>query len=110
MPILASHPALLVALSTLTALGYAGATVGMKLAATGAPGRGLVFMGLGFAAAALAEIVLMRRFDVSMIYVVIIALETLLILCFAYSIGERLSSSQIAGALLVVMGLGLTLR
>ena len=93
----------LIALSVLTALGYAGATVGMKLAGGGTFWLAVGLMGLGFTA--LAEILLMRRFDVAMIYVVIISMEALLIFAFALWIGETLTRAQVAGTLLVLAGL-----
>ena len=101
---------LLVALSIVTAFGYAGATIGMKLAAGGTYGAALLFIAIGFVAAALAEILMMQKHDVSMIYVLVIGIETLLVMSFAVWIGETLPMHRIAGAALVLAGLALTLR
>lgn len=99
----------LIALGLLTALGYAAATVGMKLASTGVVWSAMAFMAVGFMIAAVAEVVLMQRHAVSLVYVVIIAMETFLVLTFALSIGEDLTSRQVAGAAFVLVGLALTI-
>jgi small multidrug resistance pump len=99
----------LLALSLLTATGYAAATVGMKLATTGMMWAAFIFIATGFLVAAIAEVILIQRHAVSLVYVVIIAMETFLVLTYALSIGEALSPRQIAGAFLVLTGLALTI-
>lgn len=94
----------------LTALGYAVATLGMKLA-TG--GLNLIAFGLvilGLAAAVVAEIVLLRGANLAIIYLAIIASETVLVLIFAAFLGDKLNPQQLAGAAFVLGGMALVLR
>ncbi len=98
----------IVALSVMTAAGYVVATVGLKLASDGILAAAAVLIVLGFTAATIAEIILLRHFDLSMIYIMIIALETLLIVGFALWLGEQPSMSQAFGGVLVFCGLALT--
>ncbi|EPX80396.1 hypothetical protein [Salipiger mucosus] len=79
-------PALIVA----TAPGYALATVGMKLATAGVAPFDISLIMFGFLAAALAEVLLLRRTGLSMIYIAIVAVETLVVLLYAAWIGEGL--------------------
>jgi len=98
----------IIGLAIMTAGGYAVATIGLKLASDGhyTPATPLILT--GFIAAIFAEIMLLRQFDLSMIYIMIIALETLLIVGFAVCIGELPSTSQMLGGALVLCGLALT--
>lgn len=91
----------------ISAAGYGGAAIGMKLTSqTHAPWAiGLVVGGL--AVAALTEIMLLRSASLSIIYLVIIGIETLLVLSVAWYLGDRLSGSQIAGCALVLVGVAL---
>jgi len=100
----------LIALSIITATGYAAATVGMKLAAGGSFAIAIAIMAAGFVAAAVCEIILMRQVEVALIYVFVIGIETLMVLTFAFWIGETLSVAQLSGAALVVGGLALSLH
>ncbi|MFW2544078.1 hypothetical protein ACN2XU_15700 [Primorskyibacter sp. 2E107] len=100
-------PSLAIPIVIATAAGYALATVGMKSAAEGNAQFGLSVAICGFAIALIAEILLMRRFDVSIVYVSIIAAETVLVLAYAHHIGEGLGLRQMAGALLVIGGIAL---
>lgn len=88
-----------------TAAGYALATIGMKLSAQGHLPAGLGLAVAGFLAAFLAEILLMRRAELSVVYLAIIAAETLLVLGYAGWIGEGLSLRQAFGAAMVMAGL-----
>lgn len=88
-----------------TALGYALATVGMKCAADGLLPLGLTLAILGGIAAISFEIALLRRSDLSLVYIGIVVAETLLVLGYAAMIGEGLSPRQVGGALLVLAGL-----
>ncbi|MCR8546316.1 5-aminolevulinate synthase [Salipiger sp. P9] len=88
-----------------TAIGYALATVGMKLVSQGHTNPGILLAGLGFLAAFVAKILLMRRADLSVVYIAIIAAETLLVMLYASWIGEGLSLRQTLGALMVLAGL-----
>ena len=100
---------LLLGLSLLTALGYAAATLGMKLASGGTGWIGIAVILSGFAAAAIAEIVLLQRFDLARTYIFIIAAESALVFAAALWLGESMSPARIAGAVLVLTGLTLTL-
>ncbi|MBT8412310.1 MAG: 5-aminolevulinate synthase [Octadecabacter sp.] len=108
MPSLSFPPLGIIALAVMTASGYAVATVGLKLASDGHYTTATPLIVAGFVAAIYAEIMLLRQFDLSMIYIMIIALETLLIVGFAVCIGELPSTSQILGGALVLCGLALT--
>ncbi|MBY6004748.1 5-aminolevulinate synthase [Salipiger bermudensis] len=88
-----------------TAAGYAIATIGMKLSAQGHLPAGLSLAIAGFLGAFLAEILLMRRAELSVVYLAIIAAETLLVLGYASWIGEGLSLRQTLGAAMVLAGL-----
>lgn len=88
-----------------TVLGYAVMTVGMKATADGQMVLGLAIALAGFAAAFLAEILLMRRLDLSMVYVLIVTGETVLVLAYAAWLGEGLGARQAMGAAMVLAGL-----
>ncbi len=89
----------------LTAAGYVIATVGMKGCASGWLLTGIVLAVLGFGIAFLAEVVLMRQTELSVLYVAILGVETILILGIAFSIGEGFDLRQAFGAGLVIVGL-----
>ena len=93
------------ALILLTALGYVVATVGMKSASVGWLVPGAVLGVAGFAAAFAAEVVLMRQTHLSVLYIAILGVETILILALAFGLGEGFTTRQAAGAVLVVAGL-----
>ncbi len=101
--------AIAVGLSLVTAIGYAVATFGMKLTSGGLSGLGIAVVLTGFALAAIAEILLLQRFDLAKTYIIIITVETILIFAAALWIGETVSRSQLAGAALILAGLTLTL-
>lgn len=94
-----------VALMTLTAIGYAVATLGMKLAADQFSTLALALMAAGLTGAAFAEVALLRQASLPVIYLGIIGFETLLVLCIAAAIGDVLSLQQLSGALLVLLGM-----
>jgi small multidrug resistance pump len=94
-------------LMTLTAGGYAVATLGMKLASEQLNSLALALMTTGLVAAALAEINLLRNANLAIIYLGIISLETLLVLSFAAMIGDRLTLQQLSGAAFVLVGFAL---
>ncbi len=86
------------------ALAYAAATFAMKHFAI-TPGLVPLFLiAATLCAAVLAEVLLMRQFHIGMVYVGILAAETMLVLIFAWAIGEALSVKQLAGAALVLGG------
>ena len=92
-------------LIVITALGYTLATVGMKLVSQDIMTAGTTLLVLGFAVAILAEIALLRKTDLSVVYITIVASETLLVLFYAAMIGEGFGLRQASGALLVIVGL-----
>lgn len=99
-----------VALVLLAAGGYALATAGMKLAAHGQVSRtAIVLIVIGFLFAASAEVILMTRSELAVVYVAVISTETLLVLMLAFAFGEHLNPRQIAGGILALVGVGLTL-
>ena len=65
----------------------------------------MVLIGTGFAAAMQAEIVLMRGIDLGVLYLLIIAIETLIVLSYAFFIGEGLDMKEAAGGVLILAGL-----
>lgn len=92
------------------ALGYALATVGMKLAAGSATNSGnwtllaLALLLLGFWAATHSEMTLMREVHLGALYLLIIAVETLVVLGYAWLIGEGLAGRDLMGGLLILAG------
>lgn len=92
-------------LMALTASGYAIATLGMKIASDQMNALALALMATGLAGAALAEITLLRQANLSVIYLGIIAVETILVLSVAALIGERLTPLQLSGGALVLVGM-----
>lgn len=102
MTLLNNQALLLIALS---AIGYGIATLGLKM---GSNNPGWMPMGiiiLGFGLAILAEIEVLRRVDIGVAYISIIGLETLIVLSYAWVIGEALNLRQVGGAGMVVAGL-----
>lgn len=87
------------------ALGYSVATIGMKLASNNWGLGAVALLCAGFLAATLAEVILMRGINLSVLYLVIIAVETLVVLTYAFSIGEGLNARQAMGGLLVLAGM-----
>lgn len=91
-------------LAVAAAIGYALATLLMKMAAE-SPAM-LVFAGIAIAlmATATAEVLLLRQVDLGMAYIAIIATETLVVLAATVLIGEPLSAKQMLGGALVIAG------
>lgn len=100
------HPALIIGLLCITAAGYAVATIGMKAASGGATSIAAFFILAGFAIAVVAEVIVLRQGNMSLVYMGIIVAETVLVLGYASSIGNGLSAPQMAGAGLVLLGPG----
>lgn len=103
----AGMPSRYVLLVVVSALGYTVATIGMKLASTGITAVAVGIIVLGFVAATLAEVSLLRGADLGVIYITIIGVETLLVLGFAALIGEGLDLRRVAGAGFVIVGIAL---
>jgi len=94
-----------VCLIFLAALGYGLATIGLKIGAA-SPGLSAIAMILiGFSAAALAEMEILKEFELGVVYIMMIGLETLMVLGYAFFIGEGLSLRQVGGASMVLFGL-----
>ncbi|WP_424986840.1 hypothetical protein [Microbulbifer sp. S227A] len=92
-------------LMALTATGYAIATLGMKLASDQVNAFAVALMAAGLAGAALAEIILLRQASLPVIYLGIVAVESLLVLSVAAMIGDRLTPVQLSGGALVLLGM-----
>lgn len=90
-----------------SAVGYAVATLGMKLASASFSVMAVTVITVGFLAAALAEISLLRKADLGVVYIMIIGVETLLVLGIATAIGEGLDLRRLLGAAFVLIGLAL---
>ena len=95
----------LLILALTAAAGYGLATIGMKIASAqwGLLALGLIL--LGFFAAMQAEIILMRGIELGVLYLIIIALETLIVLSYAFAIGEGLNLRESLGGALIFAGL-----
>ncbi|ARE82603.1 conserved membrane hypothetical protein [Roseovarius sp. EC-HK134] len=92
-------------LIVLSALGYSIATIGLKMGSSTISLAAIGLVALGFGAAALCEIEILRHVDLGVVYISIIGLETLIVLSYAWFIGEALSVRQIGGATMVLAGL-----
>lgn len=100
------RPPVLVALC---ALAYAFATLAMKTLATSPGMTPVVLITATLACAVMAEVLLMRRFDIGMVYIGILVAETALVLFFAWAIGEALTAKQLFGAAFVLGGAALVM-
>ena len=94
-----------VVLVPVAALSYAVATLGIKMYSGVASSSALFLIVGGFGLATLAEIVLLRRAELGVIYLAVLSFETLAILSIAAAIGEGLNLRQLAGAGLVLGGI-----
>lgn len=94
----------LLILAFTAALGYALATIGMKLASAQWGLLAGVLILLGFYAAMQAEITLMRGVELGVLYLLIIAAESLIVLGYAFAIGEGLNLRESLGGLLILAG------
>jgi multidrug transporter EmrE-like cation transporter len=89
----------------MAAVGYGLATIGMKLASGHWTMLAGVLILLGFFAAMQSEILLMRNMELGVLYLVIIAAETLIVLGYAFAIGEGLNLRESLGGLMIFAGL-----
>lgn len=94
-------------LVVLSAVGYAIATVGMKLTSTSVTAVAVGVVITGFLMASFAEVALLRKADLGVIYITIIGAETLMVMAFAALIGEGPDLRTLGGAGLVIAGLAL---
>ena len=102
MDILCSRSSLVVLCA---ALAYAFATLGIKMASLAFSPSAIAIIILGFGLATVAETYLLRRADLGVIYMTVIAAETVAVLAIAALLGEGLSLRQTLGAGLVLAGI-----
>jgi small multidrug resistance pump len=94
-----------IALILTAALGYSAATIGMKMGSSALTGLAILVMTLGFVAAIFGELTVLRSANLGPIYIAIIGVESLIVMLYAWYIGEAMSLRQISGASLVIFGL-----
>jgi multidrug transporter EmrE-like cation transporter len=85
-------------------VGYAIATILMKIASQDSTTIILGAIALMLAAVVTAEILLLRQVDLGIAYIAIMATETLLVLGATYFVGQPLSGRELAGGALVLAG------
>lgn len=100
----------LMILALMAAVGYGLATIGMKLASGHWTMLAGILILLGFFAAMHAEITLMRDVELGVLYLVIIAAETLIVLGYAFAIGEGLNLRESLGGVMILAGLMVVLE
>ena len=91
-------------LAITAAVGYALATLLMKLTAQSTTAVLIAAIGIVLAVTVTSEIFLLRQMKLGMAYVTIIATETLLVLAATFLFGETLTTKEIIGGALVVTG------
>ena len=89
----------------LSAVGYALSAVGMKSISIGQVSAGVIALSIGLVVAIWSEVHLLRQTSLSVVYMSIVAAETLLVLAYAASIGDAFTARQSMGAVLVIAGL-----
>lgn len=85
-------------------LAYAAATFAMKTASTSPSILALGLITVCLTAAVLAEVLLLQRTHLSLAYIAILGIETLIIMTIAGMMGEGLNLKQALGAVLVLAG------
>ncbi len=94
-------------LAIAAALGYALATVVMKMI-SGVPSYTLIVcLAAVLIGTACAEIFLLRQVNLGLAFIAIIATETLLVLSYAFLVGEGLTGKELLGGVFVVTGVAL---
>ncbi|MFD1507922.1 5-aminolevulinate synthase [Lacimonas salitolerans] len=97
-----------VLLILLAAAGYAFAAIAMKLIAQSGTTQPVLFLlAAFFIVIVLTEVQLLRHMELSNVYIAILAAETLMILAYAVWAGEDLSTRELAGGGLVLVGIAL---
>lgn len=109
LPEISSNPHILrwIVILILAALGYTIATVGMKLAADRSYALAAVLIVVGFLLVIVTEVFLLRRADMTIVYVTIIGVETVMILAAGAMMGEVVDFRRVLGAGFVVAGIAL---
>lgn len=87
------------------AFAYVIATLGIKMASSSLSPAALIVIFAGFMVATAAEITLLRKSDLGIVYMTVIAVETVAVLSIAALIGEGLNLRQTLGAGFVLAGL-----
>ncbi len=91
-------------LTIVAALGYGLATILMKILSDRVDLILPVMLVIVLAVTVFAEIALLRKVDLGLAYIAIIATESLLVLGYAFWVGEGLSGREWLGAGFVIMG------
>lgn len=91
-------------LTIIAALGYGVATIFMKILSERMDILIPVALGLVLLITVVAEIALLRRVDLGLAYVAVIATESMLVLGYALMIGEGLSGREWVGAGFIIAG------
>lgn len=94
-----------IALILIAAVGYSTATIGMKMGSSALTGAAMLVMIVGLAAAIFGEMAVLRNANLGPTYIAIIGVESLIVLTYAWYIGEAMTLRQISGASLVMFGL-----
>ncbi len=92
------------ALIMMSALGYAGATVVMARFSSNYAPVLVAIIGMALLLAVLAEIAALRHLPISIVYLMILGLETLLILVAATWFGQSLGTAELLGAAMILTG------
>ncbi|MCK0151899.1 5-aminolevulinate synthase [Marivita sp. S6314] len=95
------------ALALTAGIGYAVATLLMKLASDKVTLVVICAICVVLIAVVTAEVLLLRQIDLGMAYIAIIATETLLVLAATFLVGEPLTSRELFGGALVITGAAL---
>lgn len=93
-------------LITLCALGYAVATVGMKMASNTPHITIYLAIAACLVAAVVGEVLLLQRTHLGLAYVAILCAETVIVLLAAAWMGEGLTGREMTGGLIVLVGAG----
>ena len=86
-------------------IGYSTATIGMKMGSSALTALAILVMAIGFSGAIFGDIALLRVTDLGPVYIAIIGIESLIVMLYAWYIGEVMSLRQISGASMVIFGL-----
>jgi drug/metabolite transporter (DMT)-like permease len=86
------------------AISYAVATFAMKEASESPHPLLFALIALALGTAAVTEIMVLRQMDLAMVYILILAAESLLVVALAGMIGEGFGPREAAGAAMVLVG------
>lgn len=94
-------------LALAAALGYGVSTILMKHFSYGYALLPLALLVAVLTGTVVSEVLLLRQVELGLAYIAIIATESLLVLTYAFVIGEGLSRQEMAGAAFVLVGVAL---